>query len=208
MTWVDWHDDYDKPGSLLQRRLITVQRRIRQALDTMPPGPIRVLSMCAGQGRDLLGVLADHPRSHDVHARLVELNPQNVARATENAPPGVEVVIADAALTNAYESVTPVDLALVCGVFGQINEPDIQRTIAELPHLCAANATVIWTRHIEPPDRTPAIRAWFTEHGFEELGFDTETGFSFSVGTHRLTGPTQPFRRDMHLFTFSRHPGR
>src|SRR5687768_9703373 len=129
MTWVDWHDDYDKPGSLLQRRLITVQRRIRQALDTMPPGPIRVLSMCAGQGRDLLGVLADHPRSHDVHARLVELNPQNVARATENAPPGVEVVIADAALTNAYESVTPVDLALVCGVFGQINEPDIQRTI-------------------------------------------------------------------------------
>jgi hypothetical protein len=33
-----------------------------------------VISLCAGQGRDLLGVLADHPRREDVRARLVELD--------------------------------------------------------------------------------------------------------------------------------------
>ncbi|GHD35622.1 hypothetical protein GCM10010335_31060 [Streptomyces galbus] len=30
--------------------------------------------MCAGQGRDLIGVLAGHPRRDDVRARLVELD--------------------------------------------------------------------------------------------------------------------------------------
>lgn len=204
MNWVDWHEEYDQPGSWLQRRLVAVQRRIRQAIDDAPPGPISVLSMCAGQGRDLLGVLADHPRRADVRGRLVELDPRNAATARKNAPPGIEVIEADAALTNGYEAVAPVDLALVCGVFGQISDSDIRRTIAELPRLCAANATVIWTRHRDPPDLTPTVRAWFAEHGFEELGFDTEDGHLFGVGTHRLTGPALPFRRDVHLFTFNR----
>src|SRR5262245_65976246 len=72
--WQAWHAPYDEPGSPLARRLAIVQRRIREAVDAAPSGPLRVVSMCAGQGRDLIGALRDHPRRHDLVARLVELD--------------------------------------------------------------------------------------------------------------------------------------
>ena len=56
--WQDWHRAYDDPDSPLARRLAIVQQCIADALDAAPPGPVRVISMCAGEGRDLLGVLA------------------------------------------------------------------------------------------------------------------------------------------------------
>ena len=73
--WHAWHDAYDDPGSSLAQRLRVVQARIAATLDAAPPGPLRALSMCAGQGRDLIPVLASHPRGRDVTARLVELDP-------------------------------------------------------------------------------------------------------------------------------------
>jgi hypothetical protein len=39
---------------------------------------------------------------------------------------------------------------LVCGVYGNIPEADVHRTIETLPQFCARNATVIWTRHRGP----------------------------------------------------------
>jgi hypothetical protein len=71
VDWQTWHDAYDLPDSALWRRLRTVQARVRAALDTAPLGPLRVISVCAGQGRDLLDVLDEHPRRDDVAARLV-----------------------------------------------------------------------------------------------------------------------------------------
>jgi hypothetical protein len=200
--WAAWHDDYDSPESELSRRLAIVQGRIRDALDAQPPGPVRILSMCAGQGRDLIGVLDGHPRRDDVRARLVELDPRNVAVAKETAPAGVEVVAGDAALTAAYDGLVPVDIALVCGVFGNVSDDDIRHTVRQLPMLCRPGATVVWTRHVEPPDLTPAIRGWFAESGFEEVAFDTETGAWFGVGTHRFAGEPQPYRPDVRLFKF------
>jgi hypothetical protein len=77
-----------------------VQTQIRAALDRGPAGPLRVISLCAGQGRDPLGVLADHPRRDDVRARLVELDARNTALAEERVRAAglrrVEVVTADA----------------------------------------------------------------------------------------------------------------
>jgi hypothetical protein len=94
--WYAWHQDYDDPGSALARRLVAVQDQIRAALDAAPPGPLRAVSLCAGQGRDLIGALAAHPRRADVAARLVELDPRNAglarAAAERAALPGVEVV--------------------------------------------------------------------------------------------------------------------
>ena len=68
--WYDWHAPYSDPSSGLSLRLSWVQERIRAALDEAPPGPIRLISMCAGQGHDVLGALPDHPRRGDVTARL------------------------------------------------------------------------------------------------------------------------------------------
>jgi hypothetical protein len=125
-------------------QLRAVQSRIRVALDDCPAGDIRVVSMCAGQGQDLLGVLQHHVRRHDVWARLVELDEQNVAIARMTAQamalPRVEIVAGDAAQLDLYMAMVPADLVLVCGVFGNIPDADIARTIAYLPQVCGPGA--------------------------------------------------------------------
>ena len=83
--WVEWHRDYDDPGSLLSRRLELVQGHLRAELDRAPAGHVRLISLCAGQGRDVIGVLTGHPRRDDVRARLVELGERNVALARRAA---------------------------------------------------------------------------------------------------------------------------
>lgn len=201
--WLDWHGEYDRPGSRLSQRLAAVEAQIAGALDRAGPGPVQVVSMCAGQGRDLLGVLAVHPRRSDVRARLVELDPRNAARARAAAPQGVEVVQGDASTTTAYEGAVPADLVLVCGVFGHAADDDIHRIIEHLPALCAAGATVIWTRGgRRQPDLRPTIRRWFAGAGFEELAFTTGDGDSWGVGAHRLVAEPAPFRAGVRLFTF------
>nr|WP_241830328.1 class I SAM-dependent methyltransferase family protein [Parafrankia colletiae] len=193
-------------GSSLHRRLAIVQRRIRETLEVQPAGEIRVLSMCAGQGRDILGVLADHPRRDDVRARLVELDPDLAADASRRVRAlglgGVEVVVGDASDTGVYDGAAPADLVLVCGLFGNLGDADIRNTVEWLPRLCQPAATVIWTRHRRAPDRTPAVRSWFAAAGFSEVAFDVEEGFLLGVGTHRLVRPTLPYRPGIRLFDF------
>ncbi|MDX6264290.1 MAG: hypothetical protein QOH84_5978, partial [Kribbellaceae bacterium] len=87
MDWLEWHQDYDDESSELSGRLRSVQRAIRTHLDAHADGPIRVISACAGQGRDLIEVLATHPARDRVSARLVELDPRlaETARAAAAA---------------------------------------------------------------------------------------------------------------------------
>ena len=203
MDWRGWHDEYDDPGSWMARRLRVVQQWIGTALDAGPPGPLRVVSLCAGQGRDLLGVLAGHPRRDDVLARLVELDPRNTAVAEEAAAglPGVEVVTADASLTEHYVDMAPADLVLVCGVFGNITDEDIRRTVGFCTQLCASGGTVIWTRHREPPDLVPTICGWFEDLGFERRWLSAPDA-DYGVGVHRFTGRPRPLAGGERMFTF------
>ena len=200
--WVDWHGDYDRPGSGLAERLAEVQGQIAAALDRVPAGPVRVVSICAGQGRDLLGVLAGHPRRGDVQARLVELDPRNVALARAGAPSGVEVVEGDASVTTAYEGAVPADVVLVCGVFGHATDEDIHRIVDHVPMLCAPGATVIWTRGWFTRDIRPAIRGWFADAGFEEVAFVTGDAGNWGVGANRLVTDPLPYQAGVRLFTF------
>ena len=52
--YLTWHELYDDPGSSLPRRLALVREVLRAELDARP-GPVRVVSLCAGDGRDILG---------------------------------------------------------------------------------------------------------------------------------------------------------
>ncbi|MCX4851653.1 class I SAM-dependent methyltransferase [Streptomyces sp. NBC_00893] len=205
MDWRTWHDQYDRPGSWMARRLQAVQTQIRAALDGSPSGPLRVVSLCAGQGRDLLEVLADHPRRDEVRARLVELDPRNTALAEEGARAAglqqVEVVTADASLTDHYLGMVPADLVLVCGVFGNITDADIERTAEACSRLCRTGGTVIWTRHRGAPDMVPLICEWFETRGFERQWL-SERDAGFGVGAHRFTGEPRPLVPSMHLFSF------
>lgn len=205
MDWQTWHDAYDRPGSELAQRLLVVQAQIRAALDAAPPGPLQAVSLCAGQGRDLLGVLADHARRDDVRARLVELDARNTAAAVHRASSAglsqVEVVAADASLTDCFRDVVPADLVLVCGVFGNITDEDIERTIDACTQLCRAGGTVIWTRHRGAPDRVPQICEWFAARGFE-LQWLSEPDVPFGVGVHRFAGQPQQLVPGSRMFTF------
>jgi hypothetical protein len=160
------------------------------------------VSLCAGQGHDVIGALADHPRASDVQARLVELDPENVERARRSAPPGVDVVCGDASDMDVYRGAVPAEIVLANGVFGNISDADIEHTINTLPSLCAPNATVLWTRHRRPPDVTPAIRGWFAAAGFDEVAFVGPAGFIFGVGVHRLARDPDPFAPGVKLFDF------
>ena len=205
--WTEWHQRYDDPASPLSRRLVAIQRLIRGALAGALAGPVRVVSMCAGQGRDLLGALDGHPRRADVRARLVELDPRNVAvarAAVSAAGLDVEVVEADAALTDAYVGAVPAGLVLVCGVFGNVNDADVERIIGHLPGFCGPAATVIWTRHRRPPDLTPRIRDWFARAGFVQIAYEAPLDEQFGIGVHWLPSDPTPLPRGLRLFTFTR----
>jgi hypothetical protein len=158
--------------------------------------------MCAGQGHDVIGALAGHPRAGDVRARLVELDAENVAQARAAAPANVDVVCADASDTNMYAGAVPAGVVLANGVFGNISDADIEHTVMRLPSLCAPNATVVWTRHRRPPDVTFAIRDWFAAAGFAEVAFEGPEGFIFGVGAHRLVRDPDPFTPNVRLFQF------
>lgn len=155
--WQRWHEDYAVEGTPLARRLQIVRRHVAAWLDARPDEPLTVVSVCAGQGHDLIGVLAGRADHDRVRARLVENDAGNAALARTAAAEltGVEVECADAADPASYAGAVPADLVLLVGVLGNISDADVERTIAVLPQLCAAGATVIWTRTRRPPDRPP-----------------------------------------------------
>jgi hypothetical protein len=208
-NWVTWHASYADPSSSLAARLRRVQRHLSRAIDEAPSGPVRIISLCAGQGHDVIGVLADHPRRVDVAATLVEIDPQNaqeaVRRAGEAGLSQIDVRQADASQVSSFQDVLPADVLLLCGIFGNVSISDIERTVAAAPALCAVEATVIWTRHRRPPDQTPHIRSVFQANGFDEVAFDALDTESFTgVGVNRLRTPTSAAPPATQLFAFNR----
>jgi hypothetical protein len=205
VDWLSWHAAYDVSASPLARRLRVVQQQIRLVLGAQPPGPVKVISVCAGQGRDLLEVLTGHPRRGDVHARLVERDGRNAAVARKTAGTAgldqLEIVVGDAALTDHYQDIAPADLVMLCGVFGNISDEDIERTVAACPQLCGTGATVVWTRHRGEPDRVPLICDWFERRGFERQWL-SEPDAGFGVGVHRFAGQSQPLELGIRMFRF------
>jgi ubiquinone/menaquinone biosynthesis C-methylase UbiE len=210
--WVRWHRTYEDPSSSLSMRLRAVQSMVRQALDAVPathPEPIRIVSLCAGQGRDVIDVVKTHPRGPEVSALLVELDPALAAFARERAVAAgagvaerIRVVEGDASQCHWYADDVPADVVLVCGVFGNISAVDITRTIQAMRGFCVPGGHVVWTRHRLPPDATPGIRAEFAAAGFTELGFEAPQGTVMTIGLHRLDGETRPFDSDQVLFDF------
>jgi hypothetical protein len=212
--WDRWQSLYDDPNRAVAKRLRIVQRLIRGFLTGRGAEPVRVVSMCAGQGRDVLEVLADHPVRGRVRGRLVELEPANTAEAARRAREAgleeIEVVTGDASVTDAYEGAVPADLVLACGIFGNIPDEDVRRTIGMLPQLCARGATVIWTRHRRPPDVAPTIRGWFADAGFAELAFESTEAEppgpgafpAQGVGAHRWQHDPVPLQAGVRMFTF------
>lgn len=204
--WQHWHEQYAEPENPLNHRLSIVRGHIAHWLDqTADSGPRRVLSACAGDGRDVLDVL-EKRRPADVTAVLVELDADLAQAARHRADDAdladVEVRNVDAGVTASYRDAVPADLVLLCGIFGNISDDDVRRTVAAVPQLAATDATVIWTRSRRAPDLTPHIRTWFEQVGCAEAAFNAPGGELFAVGVHRYTGSPMPLADDAVLFRF------
>jgi hypothetical protein len=204
--WVAWHEHYDEPGSSLSLRMLVVQDQIARALDELPAGPVRVISMCAGRGTDVLTVAHRHRRGGDLRGRLVEAAPENVAAAraviAQHAIDGIEVVEEDAGRSDAYDGAVPADLVLACGVFGNIPDEEVRATVELLPMLCAPGARVVWTRGPREDPIVETIEGWFAAAGFEPLFLVVPPGDLFGVGAAHYTGAGAPFRPGVRLFRF------
>jgi SAM-dependent methyltransferase len=201
-SWDDWHDKYDNPDSWLARRLRAIQKEIRDAIDRQPPGPIRVLSMCSGDGRDLFEVLEDHPRRDDVVGRLVDNAPAVVERAQANAPSGVEVLCADAGLAGSYEGAVPADLLICCGVLSHVNDADAKTLINGWRALAAPGATVVMNQGGGVRSLRAELWDWIEAAGFRQIGFAEGDGDWWRVAAYEWPGPTAEFRPSERYFTF------
>jgi SAM-dependent methyltransferase len=203
--WHRWHGAYDDSLSWQAQRLIMVQTNIGLALDAAPEGPLTVLDLCAGQGRDLLPVLARHPRREEVTARLVEIDPRNTdaARATAHDMdlPGVEVITGDAALTDHYRDLAPADLVLICGLFPHITNADILTVIDHVTSLTKRGGIVVWTQHRKPPDLVPQVADWFAAAGFEQVWL-SRPDIEHAVGVHRHLADPPQVAPGIRMFTF------
>jgi hypothetical protein len=204
--WVAWHGAYADPGSSLARRLTLVRHRIGETLDAFDSPLIRILSLCAGDGRDILPELAARPMLC-CSATLVELD-ERLATAASGASSelaGVAVRTGDAGDVATFADLLPVDLLLLCGIFGNVSTADIRTTIAAVPAILAAGGTVIWTRgRFGSEDLRPSLRRWFTEAGLTEVAFDGDPE-RFGVGVARApAGGPSALPSDTRLFSFVR----
>lgn len=207
LRWYRWHTCYDDLQSADTNRLEVVQEILFRVLDDAPPGPLTAVSACAGQARDLLPVLIHHVRGPDIAARMVELDPLNTAFL--NAALGstslvdVEVVTADAGITDAYIGAVPADVVLLGGVFANIDLADASRTVDTATALCRPGGTVVWSSYGSRIADADEVVALFETDGFERRELYRDASREFAVAAHRYTGPERKLPVGQRLFTFT-----
>lgn len=213
--WRQWHEHYDDPASSLARRLATVRDEVGCLLSGRRGARTQVTSICAGDGRDLLPVLA--AMDGDVDAVLVEMDPDLADRARDTAAglglAHVEVRTGDAGLASTLAGVPPADVFLACGVFGNITDSDLAATIGALTALVVPGGAVVWTRGANlgrdelsayPGDPADLVRELFARHGFTEEAFVRPGDAGFRVGVHRRSVEASYVALPERMFAFAR----
>lgn len=213
--WRQWHECYDDPTSSLARRLATVRNEVERLLEDRRGARTQVSSICAGDGRDLLPVLAT--MDGDVDAVLVEIDSELADRArAATAAMGlarVEVRTGDAGLASTLSGVPTADVFLACGVFGNITDSDLEMTIRALPAFVVPGGAVVWTRGANlgddelsayPGDPADLVRELFDRHGFTEETFVRPADAGFRVGVHRRSADAAQVAPPERMFSFAR----
>jgi hypothetical protein len=195
-TWNNWplqayaHSSY-------RHRLAAVERHLREGLDRAPAGNVRIVSLCAGDGRDVMGVVEGHPRRDDVSAWLVESDGNSVEAGVARArAAGLQRTVqfrhADASTYSTYVSMAPADVLLVCGVWGHVPPEDRPSVVDACRVLCLRGGRVIWTRGVgRGMTRFEEIRALFTQPHWEQSDVTITPDANWAVATHRSLEPAK-----------------
>jgi hypothetical protein len=211
-VWGDW----PKRAYLRERyqqRLVAVQNHLAECLDSAPEGPVRILSMCAGDGRDVVGVLSSHRRRPDATAWLVELNRQSVTvgalLATRSGLiDNVRFLNEDATTYATYRGIAPADVVLVCGVWGHVPADEKRRLAQAMGSLCKPGGRVIWTRGVSKGmSRLHEVEALFAGPHWEKVRAGFTPDQTWAVATHRYRGPAHAVPADGRIFHFQRSAG-
>ena len=206
--WLVWHEAYDDAASSLVRRLEVVKHQLGLALDGVTATKPRLLSLCAGDGRDVISVLATRAGRPLVTAVLVEkhltLAHRARAAAAEAGLSSVSVRCTDAGNPDSFSDVLPVDVLMLCGLFGNIEHSAVKDVVDAIPSLVSPGGYVIWTRGHSEPDRRPEIRRWLTSSHLQELAYEGAPE-PYGVGLYQQRSTSTP--RPSHqipspLFTF------
>ena len=209
MNWDEWYKHYDSlPG--LQERLRIVREQIVAALNECPAGQIQIVSICAGDGRDLIGALQNHPRRDNVSALLLDNHAESIARGEAAAKETglrrqLRFLDADAAQAKNYLGAVPADLVLLSGFLGHLPHRDVPALINSLPMFCKTGGQVIWNRHLILHDgrqQVPLIRDFFRETNFEEVQFEKTDANGYAVGRARFAGQPALLDASRVLFEF------
>jgi hypothetical protein len=222
MDWHNWHTAYEH-NPALQKRLALVRKHLLRCLDRSAPGEVRIISVCAGDGRDVLSTLADHRRLGDARVRLVELDPNLVADG-ENAcrslrvSKHVEFVIGDATHPAPYRAVAPAHIVLMCGMLGLVDLAELPNVVRAMQALCAHQGYVVWTRRLDWRDgmrQTMVLQGLLAKAGFTRAALNLTSfgallsrrlGPTFAVVTHRYDGQSVALPESGHLFAISDSP--
>lgn len=208
LRWFHWHSRYDDLESAETDRLEVVQHVLGCALDETAPGTaLTAVSVCAGQARDLLPVLINHPRGPDVSARLVEADPLNASflhgALGSTALVNIELVVGDGGSPGSYRGAVPADLVLLGGVFANIDRADALRTVAALPGFCRPGAMVVWSSYGPRLAEADIVLTRLESGPFQRHTLVRGTRSDFLVAAHRYLGGPTDLPYGERLFSFS-----
>jgi hypothetical protein len=213
MDWVKWHQLYETEPSRLVR-LKLVQQHLSDCMHYVSAGAFKVVSICAGDGRDIIGALSGHKRRNEARVRLVEINPGLVEtgrKAAESAglAEQIEFSSGDATMSSAYSGIAPADLVIACGVFGNVREQHLSQLVSCLPQLCQTRGYIVWTHFLSRSGlkRIELIRGLLQTAGFVDKHLDFSDQAGLLVATQFYAGKNMPLPDHSRLFEFN-DPGR
>ena len=191
-----------------QQRLLAVQEHLAECLDFALHSPVQILSICAGDGRDVIGVLRSHPRPKNAAAWLVELDRQSVAAGVRHATSvGLEHAVTflndDATDFATFTNIPPSDIVLVCGVWGHVPVAERARLVRALAAFCKPNGAAIWTRGLTLGlAQLREIQSQFVGPSWEEVRLQFTPDNRWGVATHRYRGPPVERPTSGRIFNF------
>ena len=203
--WVQWHELY-KSNLPLRIRLKLVQSQLKRALNKASDGPVTILSLFAGDARDLSGVLSRHARAKDVSAYLIECNSDLVEAGRKKFDDlglgdQVDFRVADATDPTSYDGIPPADIVLVCGMLGFVTSETTLDLVRALRSYLKPDGHLIWTRNLmlrNGADHTNLFQTLLSENEFDQKRlsktalpfFQKKEDPVFVVGTHQYIGST------------------